>query len=52
MIPEQESGAAGDETSFDHLRWMADHLLTNMDTFPTDKTSWSGSSKMRWQNGD
>jgi hypothetical protein len=50
MIPEREPGGARsplfhneDDTSFDHLRWMADHLLTNIDTFPTDKTSrWIG----------
>lgn len=47
QIPVQEPGGLRffhhEETSFVHLRWMADHLLANMDVFPTDKTSrWIG----------
>ena len=47
QIPAQEPGGLRffnhEETSFVHLRWMADHLLNNIDDFPTDKTSrWIG----------
>jgi hypothetical protein len=32
-----------DETSFNHLRWMVDHCVENIEKFPPDKTSrWIG----------
>ncbi len=38
-----EITGTSDETSVEHLLWMLDHLLDNMEIFPVDKTSrWIG----------